>query len=129
MQNCHAVVWIDHKNARILKFNRTEDKELTIAGDQGSKHVHHKAGSIGSGHIYEDDNYLRAVAEGLRDAEHILVTGPSQVKWQLKGFLTLREPGLAKRIAGVEILNHVTDPELLAMARAFFKRHDRMLPH
>jgi hypothetical protein len=129
MQNCHAAVWIDHQNAQVLKFNRSEERAELVPHHDAPAHIHHKAGCIGSGHVYEDDSYLRSVVDALRDAEQILVTGPSHVKWQLKAFLALREPGLAKRVASVETLDHPTQPELLALARKYFARHDRMLPH
>jgi hypothetical protein len=129
MQNCHAAVWIDHQNAHVLKFNRGEDVGQLIRHKDAPAHIHHKAGSIGCGHVFEDDRYLSSVADSLRDAEQILVTGPSHVKWQLKAFLALREPGLAKRVTSVETLDHPTDAELLVMARKYFAAHDRMLPH
>jgi hypothetical protein len=129
MPHCHAVVWIDHQQAHIVKFNRSESSGQLVLHEGAPAHIHHKAGSVGSGHVYEDDSYLHSVADALRDAEEIMLTGPSQVKWQLKSFLSLREPGLAGRVAAVETLNHPSDPELLALARKYFVRHDRMLPH
>jgi len=129
MHNSHAAVWIDHQHARIVRFNRSEIESNDIVHHDAQPHIHHKSGSIGSGHVYEDDSYLGSVAEALRDAEQILVTGPSHVKWQLKAFLALREPGLAKRVASVEALDHPTEAELLAFARKYFLRSDRMRPH
>jgi hypothetical protein len=129
MQHCHAAVWIDHRHAQIVLFNRNEATAELIPHKDAPAHIHHKSGSIGSGHVYEDDQYLASVASALREAEQILVTGPSQAKWQLKAFLALREPGLAKRVASVETLDHLSEPELLALARKYFVGHDRMLPH
>jgi hypothetical protein len=129
MQNCHAAIWIDHKHAEVIKFNRTEDSEQTIRHRDAPAHIHHKAGCMGSGHVYEDNSYLSSVVEGIRDAEQILIVGPSQVKWQLKAFINSREPEIAKRVAAVETLDHPTEPELLALARSFFARADRMSQH
>lgn len=129
MHNCHAAVWIDHQHAQVVKFNRSEIEADTVKHHDAPAHIHHKSGSIGSGHVYEDDRYLGLVADAVRDAELILVTGPSHVKWQLKAFLALREPALAKRVASVEPLDHPSEAELLAFARKYFRRPDRMRPH
>jgi hypothetical protein len=126
MDNCHAIVWIDHKTAHIIKFNRSTQSGEIVRNPDADKHIHHKAGEMGSGHVYEDDGYLREVSQHLHDAGTILITGPSQVKWQLKAFLGLRQPAMAHCIAGVESLNHPTDGELLAFARKTFKSKDRM---
>ena len=128
MQNCHAAIWIDHKHAEVIKFNRTEDSEQTIRHRDAPAHIHHKAGCMGSGHVYEDNSYLSSVIDGIRDADQILIVGPSQVKWQLKSFINSREPEIAKRIAAVEPLDHPTEPEILALARNFFHAHARMAP-
>ncbi|HEX2592639.1 MAG TPA: hypothetical protein VHL34_14145 [Rhizomicrobium sp.] len=128
MDNCHAIVWIDHKSAHIITFNRSEHNNAIVRNAQAEKRLHHKAGEIGSGHVYEDDAYLGAVAQGVEGAETLLITGPSQVKWQLKAYLGVREPSIAERIAGVETLDHPTDAELLSLAQRYFKAEDRMRP-
>lgn len=126
MENCHAVVWIDHKSAHVIMFNRSEHVDEIVRHHDPEKHIHHKAGTMGSGHIYEDDEYLHDVSDAIRDARAVLITGPSQVKWQFKSFLGLREPALADRITGVETLNHPSDGELLAIARKAFRAKDRL---
>lgn len=126
MLNCHAAVWVDHQHAEVIKFNRSEEVEQIIRHKDAPAHIHHKAGSIGSGHVYEDDNYLGSIVDGLRDVEQILITGPGQVKWQLKAFIGSREPAIAKRVAAVEALDHPTEGELLALARKFFVGADRL---
>ena len=48
-----------------------------------TKHIHHKANSIGSGHTSADHEYLHAVAESIADAGAILITGPASAKTEL----------------------------------------------
>ncbi len=50
MSHYHAVVWIDHREARVFHFSPTEIDKLILHPDHPTKHLHHKAGSIGSGH-------------------------------------------------------------------------------
>jgi len=50
----HAVVWIDHHEARVFHFSRTEVDSLVLHPNNPTQHIHHKANSIGSGHAAED---------------------------------------------------------------------------
>ena len=59
----HAVIWIDHREARVFHFNSTDVERLVLHPDNPTKHIHHKANSIGSGHASPDHDYLQAVAE------------------------------------------------------------------
>ena len=39
----HAVIWIDHHEARIFHFNPNESAELVLHPDNPTRHIHHKA--------------------------------------------------------------------------------------
>jgi hypothetical protein len=51
--------------------------------DHPTKHIHHKANSIGTGHAAEDHAFLQAVAQSIADAGAVLVTGPANAKTEL----------------------------------------------
>ncbi len=57
----------------------------------------------------------------------MLLTGPGLVKTALHHHIDQRKPLLAKRVVGVETLDHPGDGELLAFARKYFEKVDRML--
>ena len=59
----HAVIWIDHREARVFHFGVTDVERLVLHPDNPTRHIHHKANSIGSGHASADHDYLHAVAE------------------------------------------------------------------
>lgn len=122
----HAVVWIDHREARIFHFNPTDVDRLVLHPDNPAKHIHHKANSIGSGHAPEDHAYLQAVAESIADAGAILVTGPANAKTELVKHIRQHDPKLMKVIVGVETVDHPSDAALVAHARKYFKIEDRM---
>jgi hypothetical protein len=46
----HAIVWIDHHEARIFHFNVSEVDRLVLHPHKPTRHIHHKANSIGNGH-------------------------------------------------------------------------------
>jgi hypothetical protein len=79
----HAVVWIDHHEARVFHFSPTDVERLVLHPDHPIRHIHHKANSIGSGHASESHDYLHAVAESIADAGAVLITGPANAKTEL----------------------------------------------
>jgi stalled ribosome rescue protein Dom34 len=123
----HAVVWIDHREARVFHFNPAEADRLVLRPDDPTRHIHHKANSIGSGHAAEDQNFLEAVAQSIADAGAVLITGPANAKTELVKHIQKHDPGLTKIIVGVETVDHPTDGELVAHARKYFKAEDEML--
>jgi stalled ribosome rescue protein Dom34 len=123
----HAVVWIDHREAQIFDFDRDDSNHQTIKSHE-PRHIHHKAGSIGAGHVHEGEAYLKAVADALDKSHEILITGPSAAKTELMSYLTQHAPATAMRVCSVETLDHPTDNEILAFARKHFTSIDRMTP-
>ena len=117
----HAVVWIDHHEARIFHFSASESDVVVVHPQHPVRHIHHKANTIGSGHAAEDHAFLQQVADALADAGAILVTGPANEKTVLINHIEQHAPALKTKIKGVEALDHPTDGEILALARKFFK--------
>jgi stalled ribosome rescue protein Dom34 len=124
----HAVVWIDHREARVFHFTSSEVERLLLHPDHPTRHLHHKANSMGSGHATEDHAYLRAVAESIADAGAVLITGPANEKTELVKHIREHSPKLMSAIVGVETVDHPSDARLVAYARKHFKATDRMLP-
>jgi len=124
----HAVVWIDHHEARVFHFSPSDVERLVLHPDHPTRHIHHKANSIGSGHAAEDQAFLDAVARSIADAGAVLVTGPANAKTELVKHIQKHEPNLMKIIVGVETVDHPSDGELVAHARRYFKVEDLMTP-
>jgi stalled ribosome rescue protein Dom34 len=122
----HAVVWIDHREARVFHFNPTDVEKLVLHPDHPTKHIHHKANSIGSGHAAADDEFLHAVAQSVADAGAVLITGPANTKSQLVAHIDKHDPTLMKLVAGVETVDHPSDAELVSFARHYLKAKDRL---
>lgn len=128
MSHYHAVVWIDHREAKVFHFNPTEVQKLVLHPDHPTKHLHHKAMSIGSGNAAEDQNFLHAVAESIADAGAVLITGPANAKTELVKHIDQHDPQLMQIIAGVETVDHPSDAQLVAHARHYLAVADRMRP-
>ena len=122
----HAVIWIDHKEAHVIHFD-TEDSDSEVIRTRSTHpHLHHKSGSAGSGHASADKTYLHAVAEAVSDAKEILVVGPGSAKLELLRHAEKHDQKVATKIVGVETVDHPTDRQLLAYARKYFLRVDKM---
>jgi len=50
----HAVVWIDHHEARVFHVSATDIEKHVLQSDHPTRHIHRKANSIGSGHAASD---------------------------------------------------------------------------
>jgi meiotically up-regulated gene 157 (Mug157) protein len=124
----HAVVWIDHREARVFHFNATEVDRLVLQPSNPTHHIHHKANTIGSGHAPEDPQYLHHVALAIAGAGAVLVTGPANAKTELLKHIHHHDPRLIDLIVGVETVDHPSDAQLIDFARKYFKTADRMLP-
>lgn len=124
----HAVIWIDHREARVFHFSPTDVERLVVHPERPTKHIHHKADCIGSGHAGADHGYLQAVVESVADAGAILITGPANAKTELIKHIHQHEPNMMKVIAGVETVDHPSDGALVAYARKYFQTADRMQP-
>lgn len=125
-EHFHAVVWIDHLEARVFHFNATDAEREVIHPHKPKHHIHHKANSIGSGHAAENQAYFHAVVEAIGHAGAILITGPANAKTELVKHIHRHDPQLVDRIAGIESVDHPTDGQLVAHARHYFKAADWM---
>jgi stalled ribosome rescue protein Dom34 len=122
----HALVWIDHREAKIFQFDAADVDHTTVRSTHPHQHIHHKANAGDSGHAPLDKEYLKHVAAALATAGAILITGPAGAKTELATYIKQTQPKLAERISGVEALDHPTDGALVDFARRFFKADDRM---
>jgi hypothetical protein len=122
----HAAIWIDHREARVFHFSPTDVETLVLRQDNPTRHIHHKANSIGSGHTTTSPDYLHEVAESVGGAGAILITGPANAKTELVEYIHLHNPKLGKAIAGVETVDHPSDAQLVAYARKYLTATDRM---
>ncbi len=125
-EHFHAVVWIDHHEAKVYQFDATSADAATVHSTKPHQHIHHKANTVGSGHAGVDKKYLEQVAISIAHCGAILITGPANAKHELETYLKHAHPVLAKRVMGVQTVDHPTEGELIALGRRFFKASDRM---
>ena len=127
MSHYHAVVWLDHAEARIFQFDREEAEKLTVHGHK--HHLHHKASSVmGSGREPADIAFYNEICRALDGSSEILVLGPGAAKLEFIRHVHKAVPQIEPKIMGVETVDHPTDGQVVAYARKYFHAKDRMRP-
>jgi hypothetical protein len=125
----HAVIWLDHRAAKIIGFDLHGSAENTLViHSPAPPHLHHKSGVVGSGHAHDDPSYFEAIADAVGGFREILIAGPADAKVHLQGYLKQKHPEVAIHVTGSEAMEQCSDAEIIKAARDFFRRADRMTP-
>lgn len=115
----HAVVRTDHQQAQVLRFDETQVQTQTVHL-QAHTTAQHKSG------VRSEHEFFGAVCDALDGIAQVLVTGTHTALADFRHYVDKHRPHLAKHLAGYEVVDHPTDPQLVALARAFFQRQDRL---
>ena len=130
----HAVIWIDHKEARVFHVQPETVghgqpeaiDETTILSPQHLIHRHPKGRGEGKEHPDDAKKFFHEVARSLDGTEAVLIVGPSSAKLEFLRYLQDHDKKLQARVVGIETVDHPTDREIVAHARRYFIRSDRM---
>lgn len=119
--NTHAVIWIDHKEARVFHVDASAADETTVLAPH--HHLHkHPAGRNEATQQSEDAHHFFAnVARAVDGVEALLIVGPSSAKLEFFRYLHEHERRLESKVVGVESADHPTDGEIVDRARRCFK--------
>lgn len=119
MSHSHAVVWTDHQNARVLQFDAEHVKAQKIRAEHHYTRQHHSA-------VRTEHEFFAEVCAALGDVDEVLVTGSHTAVADFRHYAGKHRPHLATRIVGYEVVDHPTENQLVALARQYFLKHDRM---
>lgn len=119
----HAIVWLDHREAKVIDFSIDDQHTHTIVNEHAPRHVHNKRAS---GRDPHDEQFFDEIFHAIGSAQEVLLVGPANTKNDLRKHIEHRHSADAKRIVGVENMDHPTAGELLKHARAYFKKYDSL---
>jgi inhibitor of KinA sporulation pathway (predicted exonuclease) len=119
MTTYHAVVRVDHHQAEILQF----DAEHVEAG---RVKAHSHATAQHGSEVRSVHEFFAHVCDALAGIPEVLVTGSKTGLADFRHYVEKHRPALAPQIAGWEAVDHPTDKQLVALARQYFLKHDRM---
>lgn len=115
----HAVVWIDHQRAEIVPFDAGHSESGSVKA-----HTHHTS-QHGSGVRTEHEFYAR-VCDALDGITEVLVTGSKTALADFRHYAEKHRAASASHLVGWQTVDHPSQGQLLALAREFFLKHDRM---
>ena len=129
-------LWIDHRKALIVAVT-DQGEEIRLIISKVEKQPGRSSGmrsttSYEAQQVPADDSrerkftghlniYYNAVIACIRDAESILIFGPGEAKGELKKRL-IRDK-LGGRIVGIETIDRMTDHQIAAKVRRYFKEN------
>jgi stalled ribosome rescue protein Dom34 len=115
----HAVVWIDHHTAQVLQFDAEHVQAQKI-----KSHSHHtkQRGSA----VRTEHEFFSEVCDALAGITEVLVTGSHSTQADFKHFVEKHRAAVTAQIVGYETVDHPSENQLVAMARKYFLKHDRM---
>jgi stalled ribosome rescue protein Dom34 len=122
----HAVIWIDHKEARVFHVHPDAADETTVLSPQHQMHRHPKGQADAKEHPDDAHRFFSEVARAVDGVDAILITGPSSAKLEFFRYMHEHNPRLASQVVGIETADHPTDGQIVARARSYFKASDRM---
>ena len=130
MEHYHAVVWLDHRDARVFHVTTEDASERDVHAHNSSEHQaagHRDRGKSGK-RPPVDKEYFEGIVKALGKSKEILVMGPADAKTEFVNWVESHHKDMKDRIIGVEAADHMSDYKVIQHARKFFKREDRMRP-
>ncbi len=115
----HAVVWIDHQSAQILQFDAEH-----VQAQKVKAHTHHTAQHGSS--VRTEHEFFGAVCDALDGIAEVLVAGSHTAQADFRHYVEKHRPALAKHVVAYETVDQPTTNQLVALARRFFLKYDRM---
>jgi stalled ribosome rescue protein Dom34 len=117
----HAVVWIDHKEARVFAVDAQAVSPSIVQSAPAHIHRHPKDQEVRvRNHPDDEQRFFHEVTRVLEGGGQILLVGPSKTKLHFLRYLQRHEHALEARIVGIETVDHPTDAQLVAHLRDYF---------
>lgn len=122
----HLVVWLDHKEARLISVLPDHADESTVSARAHNDHHHwtHEQKGLKE-HPEDTKRFFHGIMLALKDAEELLIVGPGSAKLQFQRYLHEHDREIEAKVVGIETVDHPSDGQLTAYARSYFGRTDK----
>ena len=132
-------IWIDKEKAHVVTIENDKENLITLqseienyrpfggSGSKGSKNRWGPQDVVQDSKFLEREkhqlkNYFKKIAEVISDADAIAIFGPSDTNLKLKQTLFANYKQLAKKIKTVEKADSMTNNQVKALVKKFFKK-------
>ena len=115
----HAVVRIDHHTAHVLQFDPTQVISQSLKAHSHPTKQHGSA-------VRAEHEFFGQVCDALAGLTEVLVAGSHTAQADFRHYVEKHRPAVAKQIVGWEHSDRPTENQLVALARQYFLKYDRM---
>lgn len=115
----HAVVQIDHQQAQVLQFDAEHVQAQKVKAS--TRHTRQHGSAVRTEH-----EFFAEVCNALEGITEVLVAGSHTAQADFKHYADKHRPETARRIVGYETVDHPSEAQLVALARQYFLKYDRM---
>ncbi len=116
----NAILWLDHDEAFVFRFDSQESHE-TVVLHKRQHHLRQHPKDTGKSHDEQQDSYFRSIEHALAGASEIVMSGPSTEKFEFAKHLGKSHKALCDSVIAIEKVDRASDSEMLALARKYFK--------
>lgn len=117
MSTFHAVVWIDHSQAHVLMFDRAH-----VQAERIKSRSHHSH----QGKHADTKSFFADIAKHLEGVHEVLLAGPGNARTEFRSWCEDHAKGTSHAIIDSVSSDHPSDAQLVAMARQYFVKFDKM---
>lgn len=115
----HAVAWVDHQQAQILQFDAEHMQAQKVKA-----HTHHTRQHGSS--VRTEHEFFAEVCDALAGIAEVLVVGSKTGLADFRHYVDKHRPAVGRQIVGWEHGEHASERQLVALARQYFLKYDRM---
>ena len=116
-----VAVWMDSEEARVFHVRTKGFDEATVRSPKHRVHRNPKVDLTRTrNHPADQHRFFHTLAGTLKDAERILLVGPSTAKLLFLRYLLKSAPALEARMVGLETADHPADGQIAAHVRRYF---------
>jgi stalled ribosome rescue protein Dom34 len=115
----HAVVLVDHHSAQVLQFDAEHVQAQKVKAHRHLTRQHHSE-------VRSEHEFFGQVCDALDGIAEVLVTGSKTALADFRHYAEKHRPQAARAIVGYEVVDHPTEGQLVALARQYFLKYDRM---
>lgn len=119
MTSLHAVLFVDHQSAQVLQFDAEPVQARKL---KASSHPTRQHGSA----VRTEHEFFGLVCDALDGIAEVLAVGPHTGLADFEHYVHKHRPALVPKIVAYQAVDHPSEKQLVALARQFFVKHDRM---
>jgi hypothetical protein len=119
MTTFHAVAWVDHQASQVLQFDAEHVQAQKVKAHSHHTRQHHSG-------VRTEHEYFAELCDALAGIAEVLVVGGKTSLADFRHYVDKHRPAVARQIVGWETHEKATENQLVALARQYFLKFDRM---